>query len=72
MANISHDAVLSAAWIQMRRAREASSATHRSDTSSEVAESSQGGETYTKEAVRKLIAAYLDTPTRISSNLCGW
>ena len=76
MANISHEAVLSAAWMLMRRAREAGSATGRSDTSGPVAnqatEITQGGQAYTKEAVRRLIAAYLYTPAHISSPFQSW
>jgi len=72
MANIGHEAVLSAAWMLMRRAREASSAMDRSDTSGHAAEITQGGRTYTKEAVRKLIATYLYTPTHISSTFPSW
>jgi hypothetical protein len=63
MANIRHDAVLSAAWILPRRATEAGSGTRRIYTSSQVAENTQDHQAYTKEAVGKLIAAYLDTPT---------
>ena len=77
MADISHDAVLSAAWMLMRRAREAASASDRSDVFGQVAEQSawntqDAGPTYTKEAVMKLIAAYLDTPTHISSPFHSW
>lgn len=76
MANISHEAVLSAAWMLMRRAREAGSATERSDTSgqfaNQVAEITQGGQAYTREAVKKLIAAYLYTPTHITSPFQSW
>lgn len=76
MANISHDAVLSAAWMLMRRATEAGSATDRSDTSgpraNQAKEITQGGQAYTKEAVGRLISAYLDTPTHISTTFPGW
>ena len=77
MANITQEAVLSAAWLLMRRAREAGSAAAvRSDTSGQaahaVAEITLGGQAYTKEAVRKLIAAYLDTPTHITSPFHSW
>jgi len=76
MANISHDAVLSAAWMLMRRAREADSATDRSDTSApftnHTAEVTLGGQAYTKEAVRRLIADYLQTPAHISSTFPSW
>ena len=74
MANISQEAVLSAAWMLMRRARQAGSASAagRSDTSGQPAEITLGGQAYTKEAVRKLIAAYLDTPTHITSPFYGW
>ena len=76
MANVSQDAVLSAAWMLMRRAREAGSATDRSDTSGQtgnpVAEITLGGQAYTKEAVRKLIAAYLNTPAHITSPFHCW
>jgi hypothetical protein len=72
MANISHDAVLSAAWMLMRRASEAGSATERSDTSGQHADSTQGGKAHSRESVRKLIAAYLQTPTHISSTFPSW
>jgi hypothetical protein len=72
MANISQEAVLSAAWMLMRRAREAGPAVSRSDTSGQVAEITLGGQAYTKDAVRRLIDAYLDTPTRITSPFNGW
>ena len=76
MANISQEAVLSAAWMLMRRAREAGSATDRSDTSApganQATEIKLSGQAYTKEAVRKLISAYLDTPTHLSTTLPGW
>jgi len=76
MANVSQEAVLSSAWMLMRRATEAGSATDRSDTSGkvakQVAEITLGGRAYTKEAVRRLIAAYLDTPTHITSPFYGW
>ena len=72
MADIRQDTVVSAAWNLMRRAREAGSAAHGSDPSIQVPASTLGDQTYTKEAVRKLIAAYLDTPTQISSDLCIW
>jgi len=72
MANIRHDAVLSAAWILLRRTTEAGSGTRRSDTSSHVAENTQNRQEYTKEAVGRLIAAYLDTPTHISSRFSSW
>lgn len=76
MANISQEAVLSAAWMLIRRAREAGSAVNRSDTSGQVAnhvaEITLGGQAYTKEAVRRLIAAYLDTPTHVTSPFNGW
>jgi hypothetical protein len=73
MADITHEAVLSAAWMLMRRAREAGSASDRSETSSQIAENTQnGGEAYTKEAVRQLIAAYLFTPTHITSPFHSW
>jgi hypothetical protein len=73
MADITHEAVLSAAWMLMRRAREAGSASGRSETSSQIAENTQnGGEAYTKEAVRQLIAAYLFTPTHITSPFHSW
>ena len=73
MADISQDAVLSAAWMLMRRAREAGSATDRNDTSGQVAQHTQDGrEANTNEAVKKLIAAYLYTPTHISSPFHSW
>ena len=73
MADISQDAVLSAAWILMRRAREAGSATDRNDTSGQVAQHTQDGpEENTNESVKKLIAAYLYTPTHISSPFHSW
>jgi len=57
----------------MRRASEASPASDRSDTSGQVAENTQhGGQAYTKEAVRQLIAAYLYTPTHITSPFHSW
>ena len=70
MADIRHD--VSAAWILMRRAREAGSAAHQNDRSHEARDWAHGGQTSTKEAVSRLIAAYLDTPTHISSDLCNW
>jgi hypothetical protein len=73
MADISHDTVLSAAWILMRRAREAGSASHQSDTSGQIAQQMQDGrQAITDEAVRELIAAYLYTPTHISSPFHSW
>ena len=76
MANISHEAVLSAAWMLMGRAREAGSATDRRDTSgpgaNQATEITQSRQTYTKEAVRRLISAYLDTPTHISTTFPSW
>jgi len=76
MADISHEAVLSAAWMLMRRAREAGSATDRSDTSGPVAiegaEITQDGQAYTRETVKKLIASYLYTPTHISTTFHSW
>ncbi|MBS1805130.1 MAG: hypothetical protein JST28_17350 [Acidobacteria bacterium] len=72
MANIGHDAVLSAAWMLMRRVTEAGSASNRSDTSDQHAEITQVGQAYSKEAVRKLITAYLNTPTHISSTFPSW
>ena len=71
MSNISRDAVLSAAWMLMRRATEAGSA-DRSDTSGQIAGNTQGGQAYTREAVKKVIAAYLDTPTHITSPFHSW
>ena len=73
MADISQEAVLSAAWMLMRRAREAGSASDRSDTSGQMAQHTQHGrEANTNEAVRELIAAYLYTPTHISSPFHSW
>src|SRR3569833_254814 len=72
MANIGHEAVFSAAWILMRRTTDSGSGTRRSEISSQLAENNQGGQAYTKEAVGKLIAAYLDTPTHISSTFSSW
>ena len=76
MSNISRDAVLSAAWMLMRRARETGSATDRSNTSepgaNQATEIKLGGQAHTKEAVRKLISAYLDTPTHLSTTFPGW
>lgn len=73
MADISQDAVLSAAWMLMRRARQAGSASDRSDTSGQMAQPTQRGrEANTNEAVRELIAAYLYTPTHISSPFHSW
>jgi len=73
MADISQDAVLSAVWMLMRRPREAGSAIDRNDTSGQVAQHTQHGpQANTNEAVRKLIAAYLHTPTHISSPFHSW
>jgi len=72
MANISQDAVLSAAWMLMNRARVAGSATDRSDTSDRLPNDTHGGQADTPESVRKLITAYLQTPTHISSTFPGW
>lgn len=79
MANISRDAVLSAAWMLMRRSNEAASADtamDRSDTSGSFAEQASEnthvGQAYTKEVVKKLITAYLYTPTHISSPFHSW
>ena len=73
MADISQDAVLSAAWMLMRRAREAGSAMDRNDTSRQVAQHTQDArQANTNEAVRKLIAAYLYAPTHISSPFHSW
>jgi hypothetical protein len=72
MADIRHDAVLSAAWILTRRAQQWDPPTSRGEAYSQVPKSGQGSQTSTKEMVSKLIAAYLDTPTQLSSNLCSW
>jgi hypothetical protein len=72
MANISQEAVLSAAWMLMNRARVAGSATDRSDTSDRLPNDTHGGQADTRESVRKLITAYLQTPTHISSTFPGW
>jgi hypothetical protein len=73
MADIRQDAVLSAAWMLMRRAREAGSASDRSDTSGQMAQQTQDGrQAITDEAVRELISAYLYTPTHISSPFHSW
>jgi hypothetical protein len=73
MADIRQDAVLSAAWMLMRRAREAGSASDRSDTSGQMAQHTHDGrQAITDEAVRELIAAYLYTPTHISSPFHSW
>lgn len=76
MANINHDAVLSAAWMLVRRAKEAGPAADRSDTSGLLADQAtedlQSGPGYPKEAVKKLIAAYLNTPAHITSPFHSW
>ena len=68
MKSISYEAKLSAAWMLIRQASEAPSAMDRSY----AAEIPQGGQAYTEEAVRKLIAAYVYTPTHISSTFPSW
>jgi hypothetical protein len=73
MADISQDAVLPAAWLLMHRAGEAGSGIDRNDTSGQFARHSQDGrQANTNEAVRELIAAYLFTPTHISSTFHSW
>ena len=66
MANISHDAVLSAVWMLMRRAREAGAASDGSET--------QAGcdEGHAEETVKNLISAYLRPATHISSHFQCW
>jgi hypothetical protein len=73
MPDISQQLALSAAWMLMRRAREAGSAIDRNDTSGDVAQHTPDGrQANTNEAVKKLIAAYLYTPTHISSTFHSW
>ena len=73
MADISQDAVPLAAWMLMRRAREAGSVMDRNDTSGQVAQHKQDdGQANAKQAVTRLIAAYLYTPTHISSPFHSW
>ena len=73
MADISQAAVLSAAWTLMRPVREQASAIDRNDTSRQVARHTQDrGQANTNETVRKLIAAYLYTPTHISPPFQSW
>lgn len=73
MADIRQDAVLPAAWMLVRRVRQAGSAIDRNDTSGQVAQHTEDGRAAnTNEAVRKLIAAYLCTPTHISSPFHSW
>jgi hypothetical protein len=73
MADISQDAARSAAWMLMRRAREAGSASDRSDTSGQIAQHTQDGRQAIKDqAVKELIAAYLHTPTHIFSPFHSW
>jgi hypothetical protein len=72
MADISQDAVVSAAWMRIR-ARQAGSAMDRSDTLGPVAQHTQNeGQANANEAVNRLIAAYLYTPTHISSPFYSW
>ncbi len=75
MANISHEAVLSAAWMLMRSAREADSVSHGNDKSKPDPGSTQhagSDESHAKETVKNLISAYLRPATHISSHFHCW
>lgn len=73
MADISQDAVPLAVWMLMRRAREAGSVMDRSDTLGPIAQHTQNeGQANANEAVNRLIAAYLYTPTHLSSPFHSW
>jgi hypothetical protein len=75
MANISQEAVLSAAWMLMRRAKEAGSVANGNDTSnSDSGSTPQAGidASYAKETVMNLISAYLRPATHISSHFHRW
>ena len=81
MTNISHEAVLSAAWMLMHRTRKVGSAFDWSDTPIADATRSDsqnrpmqlgGDEADAKEAVQRLISAYLRSPTHISSHFHCW
>ena len=75
MANISHEAVLSAAWILMRRTRNTAQQTNEAAaiSDSQIPRTEFiGNEADAKEAIRQLISAYLRTPTHISSHFHCW
>ena len=75
MADITHEAVLSAAWMLMRRAREAGSVSNGNDTAipdSGSATQTGNDESHTKETVKNLISAYLRPATHISSHFHCW
>ena len=75
MANISHEAVLSAAWMLMRSAREADSVSHENETSNRVSSNTLhagSDESPAKETVKNLISAYLRPATHISSHFHCW
>jgi hypothetical protein len=75
MANISHEAVLSAAWMLMRSAREANSLSHENETSNPDSWNTQhsgSDESPAKETVKNLISTYLRPATHISSHFHCW
>ena len=74
MANISHEAVLSAAWILMRRTRNTAQQMNEAAISDSQIPRTEfiGNEADAKEAIRQLISAYLRTPTHISSHFHCW
>ncbi len=75
MANISQEAVLSAAWMLMRRAKEAGSVAKGNDTfNSDSGSTPQAGidASHAKETVMNLISAYLRPATHISSHFHCW
>ena len=75
MANISNEAVLSAAWMLMRRATEADSVSRGNETSSPDSGNTQqtgGDQSPAKETVKNLISAYLRPATHISSHFHCW
>ena len=84
MANINREAVLSAAWILIRRTREAGAPLyggHGADGGKSLAahenrvakgSGSDPDQAHARESVKRMISAYLDTPTHISSQFHSW
>jgi len=84
MATISHEAVLSAAWILMRSAKNAGSPLYGGlgadgaknpaapEIKSAQASDPERDQAYASESVTRMISAYLNTPTHISSHFRSW
>jgi hypothetical protein len=75
MANLNHETVLSAAWILMRRAREAGSpysqiADGAGNPVIRQNETARASESH--QSIGRLISAYLSTPTHISTHFHSW